>query len=132
MIARSLIAAACLLAGCAAAPAARASSPSPYTPPPQTDGLVSAPGNFTKLFENDEIRVLVFKLASGATDRAHTHPRYFARVISGGKIAVHFADGEHAEHEMTTGDTYWSDGSRLHTTENVGTTPVEIMLVEVK
>lgn len=32
----------------------------------------------------------------------------------------------------TAGETQWSDASPLHDTENIGTTPIRILLVEVK
>jgi quercetin dioxygenase-like cupin family protein len=105
-------------------------------PPPATsgpvDGLVSSPGNFKLLLENDHVRVLQYTLLPGARDHWHTHPRRVGYVLSGAKIRVTEADGSHEDYDEKTGDTYWGDFSKLHDTLNVGTTPYIALLVEVK
>ena len=66
-------------------------------PPPATtgpvDGLVSSPGNFKLLLENDHVRVLQYTLLPGALDHWHTHPPRVGYVLSGAKIRVTEADG---------------------------------------
>lgn len=105
-------------------------------PPPTTsgpvDGLVSSPGNFKLLLENDHVRVLQYTLLPGARDHWHTHPPRVGYVLSGAKIRVTEADGSHEDFDEKTGDTYWGEFSKLHDTLNVGTTPYIALLVEVK
>lgn len=105
-------------------------------PPPTTtgpvDGLVSSPGNFKLLLENDQVRVLQYTLLPGARDHWHTHPPRVGYVLSGAKIRVTEADGTKRDYEEKTGDNYWGEFSPLHDTYNFGTTPYVALLVEVK
>lgn len=105
-------------------------------PPPATkgpvDGLVSSPGNFKLLLEDDHVRVLQYTLPPGALDHWHTHPPRVGHVLSGAKIRVTKADGSHADHDEKTGDTYWGEFSPLHNTLNMDTKPYIALLVEVK
>jgi quercetin dioxygenase-like cupin family protein len=126
------IAAACALLAATAASAA----PTTPEPPPATtgpvDGLVSSPGNFKLLLENDHVRVLQYTLLPGALDHWHTHPPRVGYVLSGAKIRVTEADGSTHDYDEKTGDTYWGEFSPLHDTRNIGTAPYIALLVEVK
>ena len=118
-----------------AASAAPAASPAAAQPPPaaqQVDALIASPDNFRLMLENDRVRVLEYTLPPGRKDRRHTHPQRVAHVISGGRLRVHFPDGRHLDFDEKTGDSSWSAASPLHDTENIGTTPIKILLVEVK
>lgn len=112
----------------AAAPSAAQQSP----PAPHVDVLAASPDNFRLVLENDRVRVLEYTLLPGKRDRRHTHPKRVAHVISGGKLRVHFPDGRHFDFDEKTGDSSWGEPSPLHDTENIGTTPIRILLVEVK
>lgn len=115
----------------AAAAALSASGPPPATRGP-VDALLSSPGNFRLLLENERVRVLQYTLPPGARDQWHTHPPRVGHVLSGAKIRVTQADGSHADHDEKTGDTYWGEFSPLHDTLNTGATPYVALLVEVK
>ena len=119
------------LLGSASNAAPPAAEPPPATTGP-VDGLVSSPGNFKLLLENDHVRVLQYTLLPGALDHWHTHPPRVGYVLSGAKIRVTEADGSHQDYDEKTGDTYWGDFSPLHDTLNIGTTPYVALLVEVK
>lgn len=105
-------------------------------PPPATkgpvDALVSSPGNFKLLLDNDQVRVLQYTLLPGARDKWHTHPPRVGHVLSGAKIRVTHADGSQQDYDEKTGDTYWGEFSPLHDTLNTGQTPYVALLVEVK
>jgi len=126
-----LLAAAALLGGAHAFGATPLREPPPATAGP-VDGLVSAPGNFKLLLENDRVRVLQYTLLPGALDHWHTHPPRVGYVLSGAKIEVTEADGSHADYDEKTGQIYWADFSPLHDTYNTGTAPYVALLVEVK
>lgn len=123
---------------CAAASVLVAFSPiaASAEPPPATtgpvDGLVSSPGNFKLLLENDEVRVLQYTLPPGARHHWHTHPPRVGYVLSGAKIRVTEADGSHEDYDEKTGESYWDGFAKLHDTLSVGTTPYIALLVEVK
>ena len=53
-------------------------------------------------------------------------------VVSGGTIRVTTSDGRSLVYEEKAGDTTWSEPVPRHTVENIGPTPVRIVLVEVK
>ena len=123
-----------------AAAQATATPPPPVAPPaaqqmsqaPQVDALTASPDNFRLILENDDVRVLEYTLLPGQKDRRHTHPQRIAHVLSGGKLRVHFPDGTHKDFDEIAGTSEWSGPSPLHDTENIGTTPIKILLVEVK
>lgn len=99
---------------------------------PQVDALTASPENFRLILENDDVRVLEYTLLPGQKDRRHTHPQRVAHVISGGQLRVGFPDGTHRDFDEIAGTSEWSKPSPLHDTQNIGTTPIKILLVEVK
>ena len=99
---------------------------------PQVDALTASPENFRLILENDAVRVLEYTLLPGKKDRRHTHPKRVAHVISGGTLRVGFPDGTHRDFDEVAGTSEWSKPSPLHDTQNIGTTPIKILLVEVK
>ena len=104
----------------------------PSDQPPSVDAPVASPENFRLVLENKDVRVLEYTLLPGRKDRRHTHPRRVAHVTSGGTLRVGFPDGSSMVIVEKAGKSSWSDTSPLHDTENIGTTPIKILLVEVK
>ena len=102
------------------------------SPATQVDALTASPENFRLVLENDDVRVLEYTLLPGQKDRRHTHPQRVAHVISGGQLRVGFPDGTHRDFDEIAGTSEWSKPSPLHDTQNIGTTPIKILLVEVK
>ena len=100
--------------------------------PAQVDALAASPENFRLVLENDNVRVLEYTLLPGQKDHQHTHPRRVAHVMSGGTLRVGFPDGTSMVFEEKAGESSWSEPSPLHDTENIGTTPITILLVEIK
>lgn len=96
------------------------------------DALIASPDNFRLVLENDNVRILEYTLLPGQKDRRHTHPQRAAHVMSGGKLRVGFPDGTHKDYDEVAGTSEWSGPSPLHDTRNIGTTPIKILLVEVK
>lgn len=96
------------------------------------DAVTAAPEQFTVILENDHVRVIGYSLEPGETDAWHTHPAKVSYVVSGGTLEVTLDDGETIMVEETAGTASWSDGLGRHTVENIGDTPVSILLVEVK
>ena len=128
MNASAILRAVSVVALIAAAPSAGQQS----SPAPQVDALTASPENFRLILENDDVRVLEYTLLPGQRDRRHTHPQRVAHVISGGQLRVGFPDGTHRDFDEIAGTSAWSKPSPLHDTQNIGTTPIKILLVEVK
>ena len=96
------------------------------------DALKASPANFKLLLENEHVRVLEYTLHVGEKDQWHTHPAKSSYVLSGGKLKVYLENSAPFLAEDSTGTAVWMDAVGKHYVENVGTTPVKIILTEVK
>ena len=83
-------------------------------------------------FENSRVRVLEATLPPGAKEAPHSHPAYVIYVINGGKARNHAADGKTNEAEFKDGDVIYRDAIPQHWAENIGTTTMHLVLVELK
>ncbi len=81
--------------------------------------------------DNDQVRVLDVVLQPGDKENLHTHPAAVLYVVSGGKLRVHDAEGTVVDEVLTSGDVAYRGPVALWT-ENVGTTPVHVIVVELK
>lgn len=98
--------------------------------PAQDPAEVNAKTIHVKL-ENDRVRVLEALLQPGDKEQMHSHPAYVVYVLAGGKVRNHGADGKTTESELATGDVIYRD-PLTHWAENIGTTPIHLILVELK
>jgi beta-alanine degradation protein BauB len=100
------------------------------TAPAQDPAVVNAKTVHVKL-ENDRVRVLEAILQPGEKEQMHSHPAYVAYVIAGGKARNHLPDGTAAEGVLKAGDVLYREPV-THWAENIGTTPIHLILVELK
>ncbi len=96
------------------------------------DVVAASPTQYTILLENEHVRVVQYTLRPGVRDSVHSHPPKVSYVVSGGSLRVHLPGGIVIPVHDTTGSVAWGDAVMSHWVENVGTTPVRIVLVEVK
>jgi quercetin dioxygenase-like cupin family protein len=96
----------------------------------QDPAVVNAKTITVKL-ENDRVRVLEAVLQPGDKEQLHSHPANVYYVVEGGKMRSHMADGKVTEAELTPGQVVYRD-PLTHWAENIGTTTVRIVLVELK
>jgi len=82
-------------------------------------------------FENDKVRVLEAELPAGVKEKVHSHPAYVIYVLAGGKVRNYTADGKTTESEIKTGDVLYRE-PLTHAAENIGTTTMHFILVEMK
>src|SRR5437764_15367428 len=82
-------------------------------------------------FENDRVRVLEATLPPGVKEQVHSHPAYVIYVLEGGRYRNYASDGKTTEGELKTGDVLYRD-PLTHAAENIGETPLHLMLVELK
>jgi beta-alanine degradation protein BauB len=92
--------------------------------------VVNAKLVHTKL-ENEKVRVLESSLAPGEKEQQHSHPAYVTYVLAGGKVRLHYPDGTTRDAELSAGDVIYSEPT-THWAENIGTTTMRFVLVEVK
>ena len=95
------------------------------------DPLLLYPENYRILFENDHVRVLDFRLARGARETTHEHPRHVAVFLTDVKIRFTLPDGEIRMRESRAGEVAFSEPT-AHASENVGAADAHGILVELK
>lgn len=95
---------------------------------------VKVAGDMYKLvFENDQVRILEAKLAPGTKTAMHSHSDMVAVILEPGTAKWTMADGktESSPPDLKRGMVV-DRKSETHITENVGQTPLHVMLVEFK
>ena len=95
------------------------------------DAAVANPDTVSVKLDNASVRVLESVLNPKQQEHVHSHPACVIYVISGGKIRNHMTNGESAESELPTGVTLYR-GPITHWTENIGTSPIHLIVVELK
>jgi hypothetical protein len=103
------------------------------------DALIAAPDHHKLLFENERVRVLFTSIPAGDKVPVHTHrwPSVlyiqswgeFVRCDENGKVLL---DSRTAEAFKTPSEVLWSQPLPPHTLENVGSTSIDIIAVELK
>jgi len=115
---RSLFVVAALL--CLSAAAARAQDPV------QVD-----PKHYTMVFENDAVRVLRIHYAPGEKSVMHYHPQAVAVFLGDMSTKFTYPDGKTEMMTVKMGDVRLTPAG-AHLPENTGSTPVDLVLVELK
>ncbi|MEP6994999.1 MAG: cytoplasmic protein [Acidobacteriota bacterium] len=112
--------------------ALRAGAQEPAGGPAQVDPVVVSPDRFTVLLENPHVRVVEYVLLPGQRDQWHTLPPKVSYVVAGGTLRITTEDGRSFLATEKRGSATWMDALGRHFAENLGKTPVRILLVEVK
>jgi quercetin dioxygenase-like cupin family protein len=95
------------------------------------DAAVVNSSTVTVKLDNAHVRVLDSVLKPGQKEQLHSHPASLIYVIDGGKIRNHTSDGKVTESELQPGATIYRE-PLTHWAENIGTTTVHLILVELK
>ena len=100
---------------------------------PQLDPVVLDPSHNELLFENGQVRVFRSLREPGATEQMHEHTGAgrVAILLTDAKASVKQSDGSTVELRGATGDVFWS-GPVTHATTNLGTSKLDMIVVEVK
>jgi mannose-6-phosphate isomerase-like protein (cupin superfamily) len=96
------------------------------------DAVQVAPHNFKVLKENQHVRVIQDTLAPGEKEAQHSHPAGWYYVTMPGTMKVVYADGKSTVWDAKAGEQAWMDAEPAHTSENIGKTTIQYVLVEVK
>lgn len=94
--------------------------------PAQSDG-----DKYRVLLENEQVRVLRYHDEPGAKTRMHHHPRFVLYALGPFRRRLTFPDGSQHEREFKAGDVIWMP-AQSHVGENVGSSPTDSLLVELK
>jgi hypothetical protein len=114
-----------IVIGAVAATAVLAQTQSPR------DAVTVSPTLYTTKLDNDRVRVLEYALPPGQTEPMHSHGTFLVRFLGDAHIRATPAGGAPTESVVKRGDVGWRD-PMAHSVENIGKTPVEAFIVEVK
>jgi quercetin dioxygenase-like cupin family protein len=109
-----------LLALTALAPAALAHDP-----------VASDGDKYKVLLENDQVRVLAYVDRPGDRTHEHRHPAFVVVALAPFKRRLLLGDGRTLVREFKAGEVIYSPGE-MHVGENIGTTPTQVIMVELK
>src|SRR6266498_1647160 len=89
------------------------------------------PKHYSVVFENDQVRVLHIHYGVGEKSVMHSHPDSVAVFLVDQTAKFTYPDGKSEEEAGKAGQTMWSKAG-AHLPENVGTGPIDLVLVELK
>ncbi len=89
------------------------------------------PNNWKVEFENAQVRVLRVHIPPHGKLGMHEHPASVLVPLTDSRVKDSFPDGKTSERQFKAGQASWRDALK-HANENLGDTPVESILVELK
>lgn len=89
------------------------------------------PNHYKVVFENDEVRVLRIHYAPGEKSVMHHHPKSVAVFLHDQSAKFTYPDGKTEVVNVKAGDTNVTPAGE-HLPEDVGDTPIDVILVEIK
>ena len=95
------------------------------------DPVKLSPQYYKVLLENDQVRVLEYRLKPGEKEPMHSHPAGVVYVLNGTKLKVTYPDGRTEERGATAGETIWREPT-THALENVGSTEAHAIAIDLK
>ena len=95
------------------------------------DPVKVSPQYYTVLLENDEVRVLEYRLKPGGKEQMHSHSAGMVYTLNDSKIKSTLPDGTTTESAGKAGTAFWRNPV-THSLENVGDTEVHALAVELK
>ena len=95
------------------------------------DPVKVSPQYYKVLLENDQVRVLEYRLKAGEKEPMHSHPAGVVYVLSGAKLKFSYPDGKIEERAAATGETFWRE-QITHAVENVGDTEANAIAIDPK
>src|SRR5438876_8320326 len=73
------------------------------------DPVKTSPQYYKVLLENDQVRVLEYRLKASEKEPMHSHPTGVVYVLSGVKLKFTYPDGRTEERAAATGETIWRE-----------------------
>ncbi len=81
--------------------------------------------------ENDQVRVLRWKIAPHEKSVMHEHPANIVVYLTDADVKITFPDGKTAERHVKAGQVFSSPPVK-HEAENIGDKPIELVQIELK
>lgn len=95
------------------------------------DPVKLSPQYYKVLLDNDDIRVLEYRLKPGQKEPMHSHPRGVVYYFGDARFKITSPNGTSTESAVTPGQTVWREGV-THASENVGDTEAHALGIELK
>ncbi len=95
------------------------------------DVVKVSPESNKVLLENDQVRVLDVRIKPGEKEPMHSHPASVGYFLSDFKVKYTYPDGKTEVREGTAGQARWRE-ALTHAVENVGTTELHVVTIELK
>jgi quercetin dioxygenase-like cupin family protein len=89
------------------------------------------PAHYKVESENQQVRVLRARYGPKAKSVMHSHPATVAIFLTDARCRFTFPNGKTEDHDMKAGTTMAMEATE-HLPENIGDTPFEVILVELK
>lgn len=83
------------------------------------------------LLENEQVRVLSYRDLPGERTHQHRHPAFVVVALAPFQRKLLLPDGRTIVREFKAGEVLYSD-AQTHIGENVGSTPTQVIMVELK
>jgi quercetin dioxygenase-like cupin family protein len=95
------------------------------------DAVKVAPTNYSVVFENASVRVLKISYTPGAKSAMHQHPDAIVIPLASSKVRFTLPDGKTQDSDLAN-ETAMYMPAATHSPTNVGTGPVDALLVEFR
>jgi beta-alanine degradation protein BauB len=95
------------------------------------DPVKTSPQFYKVLLENDQVRVLEYRLKREEKEPMHSHPAGVVYVLGGATLKFSYSDGRTEERTAATGDTIWREPV-THAVENIGKTEAHVIVIDLK
>ena len=95
------------------------------------DPVTLDPDKFEVRMENERVRVLEARIASGEGHAMHWHPEHLIYTLSSYKVRDTFPDGSTKTMERGAAEILWGE-ELTHATQNVGETGLHALIIEFK
>jgi quercetin dioxygenase-like cupin family protein len=73
------------------------------------DPVKTSPQYYKVLLENEQVRILEYRLKPREKEPMHSHVAGVVYVLSGGKLKFSYPDGRTEDRSAATGETIWRD-----------------------
>lgn len=93
--------------------------------------LEVGPDIYSLVFENDRVRVMQVTFKPGDKIAMHSHPDHVTTFVTEGTLRLFYPDGSSKDISGKPGDSVWIP-AEAHAAENIGTTEVRGIVVELK
>lgn len=95
------------------------------------DPAKQSPQYYKVLLENDQVRVLEYRLKPGEKEPMHTHVAGVLYIFGDAKMRTTYPDGRTEESAGGAGEAHWRSPV-THALENIGTTEAHALAVDMK